>query len=174
MSQLKQVLLTDIQYTAWANQELLSSCSPLSPVQHDRDLGASHSSILKTLRHIYYAERVWLRRLVSDALPPLVEVGDQRLFGDRAPEPSLEDIAQRWPEVWQGLSKWIEAADDEKLTGKMSTRLPDGGEFHLARWEILAHAVNHSSIHRGQIVSMLRALGVQPPNTDMFSFYMAR
>lgn len=174
MSQLKQALLTDIEYTAWANRELLSACSPLSPVQIDRDLGASHTSILKTFRHIYYAERVWLRRLVADALPPLVEVGDQRLFGDSPLEPSLEELGQRWPDVWQGLRTWLDSVDDAKLTWTLDTSLPEGGNFRVTRWEIVTHAVNHSSIHRGQIVTMLRALGIQPPNTDMFSYYMAR
>ena len=174
MSQLKQVLLDDIRYTAWANQVLLNSCSTLSPVQLDRDCGASHSSILKTFRHIYYTERVWLQRLVADALPPLVETGDQRLFGDPPPEPSLEELMQRWPAVWLGLCEWIEAATDDAFIAQMATRTPDGGEFRLTRWEIITHAVNHSTIHRGQIITMLRALGAQPPNTDMFSFYLAR
>jgi uncharacterized damage-inducible protein DinB len=174
MSELKLKLLDDVGYTAWANRELLNACTQLTPVQLNRDLGASHSSLLKTLRHIYYSERAWLQRLIANALPPLVEIGDQRLFGDSGAEPTLEKLGHRWPEVWHGLSEWLGQAEDAALTGKLSTRLPDGGEFHLTRAEIVAHAVNHSTLHRGQIVSMLRTLGVPPPNTDMFSYYMVR
>ena len=174
MSQLKMILLEDIGYTAWANRELLGVCMELTHEQIERDLGASHGSLLKTFRHIYYSERVWLQRLVANALPPLVEVGDQRLFGDAAPEPALEELVQRWPGVWLGLREWIEQVRDETLAGKMSTLVPNRSAFQLTRWEIVVHAVNHSTLHRGQIVSMLRALGVRPPNTDMFSYYMAR
>jgi len=174
MSHLRQMLLDDIGYTAWANQTLLAVCSRLTPDVLGRDLGASHQGLLNTLRHIYYAERAWLRRLLADALPPLVEIGDQRLFADAAPEPILEELAQRWPEVWQGMCEWLNQSQDDLLTGRMRTVLPGGGEFLLSRAEIIMHAVNHSTLHRGQIVSMLRALGVKPPNTDMFSYYMVR
>jgi len=174
MSQLKQMLLDDVGYTVWANKELLDACSTLTPGQLEQNLGVSHGSLLGTFRHIYYAERVWLRRLVADALPPLVEIGDQRLFGDSGAEPSFDELGKRWAEVWHGLEGWLETATDETLCGRMRTQLPDGGEFHLTRAEIVTHAVNHSTLHRGQIVGMLRVLEMRPPNTDMFSYYMVR
>jgi uncharacterized damage-inducible protein DinB len=31
--------------------------------------------------------------------------------------------------------------------------------------------VNHSTYHRGQIVTMLRQLGAKPPTTDLILFY---
>ena len=52
--------------------------------------------------------------------------------------------------------------------------LPDDGVFRVPRWQIVLHAINHSTFHRGQIVSMLRALGVQPPNTDLTCYYADR
>jgi uncharacterized damage-inducible protein DinB len=174
MLQLNQMLLEDVGYTAWANQELLGACSKLTPEQLNRDFGVSHGNLLKTLRHIYYSERVWLRRLVENALPPLVEIGDQRLFGDAGGEPTLKELTDRWPEVWRGLREWLEIAPLELLNEKMSTLLPDGGRFELTRAEIVTHAVNHSTLHRGQIVSMLRGFEVIPPNTDMFSYYIVR
>jgi uncharacterized damage-inducible protein DinB len=173
-SSLKQLLLDDADYTGWASQQLLGVCSKLTPAQLDQDLGASHASLIRTLRHIYFAERIWLRRLVAGALPPLIEIGDQRLFDDGANEPSLEDLVAGWPEVWRGLHDWIDHADDDTLTAPMSTALPNGEQFQLTRWEILTHAVNHSTLHRGQIIGMLRALGVSPPNVDTFSYYLAR
>jgi len=39
---------------------------------------------------------------------------------------------------------------------------------------IIKHSVNHSALHRGQIVSILRTLGLKPPTTDMFSYHMVR
>jgi uncharacterized damage-inducible protein DinB len=42
----------------------------------------------------------------------------------------------------------------------------------MTQWKILLHMVNHSTPHRGQVVGMLRQFGQQPPNTDLFSYYM--
>jgi uncharacterized damage-inducible protein DinB len=33
------------------------------------------------------------------------------------------------------------------------------------------HFINHSSYHRGQIVTFLRQLGTPPPSTDLILYY---
>lgn len=174
MPLLKEILATDTGYTAWATRQLLQVCSALTQEEIERDLRASNGSVLKTFRHIYYAERVWLQRLETDTLPPVEEVGDQRLFRDPDPEPSFRELEQKWPRVWEGYRRWLEVADESLLEGELSTLMPDGGEFRLTRGEIVVHAVNHSTLHRGQLIGLLRALGVKPPNTDAFSYYLAR
>jgi uncharacterized damage-inducible protein DinB len=35
------------------------------------------------------------------------------------------------------------------------------------------HVVNHSTLHRGQIITMLRQLGLQPPNNDLMTYFVA-
>jgi uncharacterized damage-inducible protein DinB len=32
--------------------------------------------------------------------------------------------------------------------------------------------INHSTMHRGQVIAMLRMGGKQPPNTNLMSFYL--
>ena len=42
-------------------------------------------------------------------------------------------------------------------------------------WQMAQHVVNHASYHRGQVVTMLRQLGVPPPKSlDMIAFYRTR
>jgi len=38
-------------------------------------------------------------------------------------------------------------------------------------WKLLLHVVNHATLHRGQIMGMLRQLGKQPPTNDIFIGY---
>jgi len=172
MSNLRQLLLSDIDYCAWANQQILKACSTLSLSQLEQDLGTSHRSVIQTLRHVFYSERVWRDRLLANQLPPLVEVGDQRIFGDQPPEPGFSELEQRWPDMDQTLRQWLLVLPETDITNQLSCRRPDGTYLHLTIWEIIIHSVNHSTLHRGQIISMLRALGTQPPNVDLFSFYM--
>ena len=162
MSPLKQLLLVQTRYTAWATRQLLDACLPLTLDQLDGDLGASHSSILRTFRHIHDGERVWLRRLV--------EVDNDRLPPGPAPEHSFEFLVQSWPALWEGYHQWLESASDADLTCVLSTFVPGDACFRVPRWEILLHVVNHSTFHRGQIVTMLRMVGVQPPVTDLTSY----
>lgn len=41
----------------------------------------------------------------------------------------------------------------------------------LPAGQIVMHVVNHATLHRGQIVGMLRQLGVKPPSTDIVFYY---
>ena len=45
------------------------------------------------------------------------------------------------------------------------------GNGGLPAWQIVMHVVNHATLHRGQIVGMLRQLGVKPPTTDIVFHY---
>jgi uncharacterized damage-inducible protein DinB len=166
MSQLKQLLLAHTGYSAWATRRVLEVCSLLTEEQLGRDSGASHSSLLQTFRHIHDGERVWLRRLV--------EVDNHRLPRGAAPEHSFEFLVQTWPELWEGYRQWLETASDDDLTCEISTILPDDGVFRVPRWQIVLHAINHTTFHRGQIITMFRSFGVQPPNTDLTAYYATR
>jgi uncharacterized damage-inducible protein DinB len=166
MSPLKELLLAHLGYSAWATRRVLGACSVLTADQLDKEMGASHSSILRTLRHIHDGERVWLRRLI--------EVDNDRLPLGSAPEHSFESLVQSWPELWDGYLAWLEAASDDDLKCDVSTILPDDALFRVPRWQILLHAINHSTFHRGQIITMLRGFGVQPPNTDLTAYCASR
>jgi DinB family protein len=133
MTAAKEMLLTDLDYSAWANQVLLEACSALTAEELGRDLGASHRSVIETLRHIYYTERVWVRRLRENAMPPMHEVGDQKLFCDPPPEPGLAELKRDWPEVWKAGHEWLENRAEADLDGLLSSRMPDGREFRLSR-----------------------------------------
>jgi len=169
MSISRQALLSHLDYSAWASQQLLSACSELTAEQLDRDVKTSHGGILRILRHMYYAERVWLMRLRANSLPPLIEIGNQRLFEDPPPEPNLLQLRERWPAVWKSLREYFEASPETELAGEVR-----GPDFRMVRGELLLHMVNHSALHGGQAIGLLRQFGTQPPNIDLFSFYMLR
>src|SRR5260370_34484621 len=99
MSQLRQRLVANTGSSEWGTWQVLDSCAPLTPGQIDRSLGASHSSILRTCRHIHDGERVWLRRLV--------EGGSGNLPSGPARERSVEFPEQSWPALWRGYLDWL-------------------------------------------------------------------
>jgi uncharacterized damage-inducible protein DinB len=47
----------------------------------------------------------------------------------------------------------------------------DGSPGETPASQLVLHVVNHATLHRGQVIGMLRQLGVKPPNTDLF-FYL--
>jgi uncharacterized damage-inducible protein DinB len=157
------MLLFLVDYCAWADSQILSACATLTPEELDRDLNASHIGVLPTLRHVYFGQRSWLKRLHANQPPPFAEILEALSYPDVPPEPSLRQLQQAWPTVSAGLRQYVETTSEPDLSGDFRAI-----DWSIPRWKLLLHVVNHSTMHRGQIANMIRQLGHQPPCTDIF------
>jgi len=164
----KQILFTDVHHSAWADQNILEGCARLSREEREHDFRISHGSILATLGHIYDGERVWL-----DCLATTADGGTWRLPQGLAPQYSLDALRQNWPEIWNGFDRWLRELPEASLAIELMLQLPGGVERRFPRWKILRHVLVHSTLHRGQIVGMLRMLGHQPPANSPMDYYLA-
>ena len=171
----RQVLVTELDYNVWANEILLEACSTRSSEELSRHLGASHISIIRTLRHIYDGERFWVRNLITRSIPDVAEMEAAGAADQCRPDPELESLRQSWPGVWSDARQWIAPLSDEDLALELASTERDGTIIVVPRWQVILHMVNHSTLHRGQIVNLFRALGkATPRNTDLFTFYRIR
>ncbi|MGA3131938.1 MAG: DinB family protein [Terracidiphilus sp.] len=162
----RQALLYLVDYSVWADQQLLSACTELTPEEQSRDLGSSHTGVSGTLRHIYDSERFWLSQFRKSELLPLTEFTNPRRFPPTPPEPNLHDLQQRWREVWEGLHNYVETLPEAEFAFELHAI-----DWTIPRWKLLLHVVNHATLHRGQVMGMLRQLGKQPPTNDIFIGY---
>ncbi len=164
----KQLLVTDLRRSAWADQLLLEGCAALTVEELGRDFRISHANILSTLRHTCDRERVWL-----DCLSTTPDLGTWRLPPGPAPEYSLDELRQKWPELWTGYAGWLEGQSETSLEVELMLQLPGGVEQQFPRWKILRHVLEHSTMHRGQVIGMIRMLGHQPPPNSPMDYYLA-
>lgn len=171
MSSAKQLLLSDVGYCAWANRQLLDACSALTEEEIKRDLRISHNNILATLRHIYDGERVWLLCLCTTK-----PSGNWRLPQDPPLELAnlpLAALIQRWAELSNSYRRWLTELPEDGIDTEVAVELPNGSEPRLTRWKILRHVLEHSTLHRGQIVGMIRILGHCPPAIHRMDYCLA-
>jgi uncharacterized damage-inducible protein DinB len=164
----QQLLLADIRRSAWANQNLIEGCAALTAEEMERDFRISHTNIRSTLSHIYDGERVWL-----DCLSTTADLGTWRLPTGAAPEYSLDVLRQRWPQLWEGFVRWLEETSESSLQVELNLQLPGEIERRFPRWKILRHVLEHSTMHRGQVIGMFRMLGHQPPAISPMDYYLA-
>ena len=164
----KEVFFNNVRQSMWANQQLLDGCSAISAGELERDLHISHNSILGTLNHIYDGERVWLLCLGTTA-----DLGTWRLPQDPASQLALDALRQKWPEISNGFCRWLEGLAENSLVVELLLQLPGGIERRFPRWKILRHVLEHSALHRGQVVGMIRMLGHRPPATSPMDYYFA-
>jgi uncharacterized damage-inducible protein DinB len=145
---------THIAYSGWASHKLLEAALALSEEERHREFGVSHSSLSGTLEHIFLADRVWFSR-----------VADPRVLQ------SEEAFATQWPKVQKRWEQWAAALTHQDLVRNVDYKDMKGNPHRTPVWQIVLHVVNHATLHRGQVMSLLRQLGATPPATDLIYYY---
>lgn len=148
-------------YNSWADNCIFEALAHLPQEQYTRDMKGSHGGIHSTLVHLVGAEKVWLERFQGAAQPFLSE----------NPPQSLPELKVIWERVGYDTAKWLGTMSDKKLQETFTMKTLKGDLFTHVYWQAFLHVVNHSTYHRGQIITMLRQLGVKPPSTDLIRFY---
>ena len=150
-------------YNAWANRRVFEALAALVPELYTRDVKSSFGSIHGTLAHIVGAEQLWLARWRGQQ-PGAMLKGDD--VG------SLAELRAIWGRVDSERREFLDGLTDAMLGSRVVARPTSGGkEYVHTLQQTLQHTIDHSSYHRGQIVTMLRQLGIKPPSTGLIGFY---
>lgn len=159
---MKDLLLRYARYNIWANQRMLTLLNGLSEEQLDKDLGGSFSSLRKTIYHIWDAESIWFQRLQL-ASPVLVPT--RTFTGD------WEEFTHLFTRQSEQLKDFVATASDAKLAHTIEYNRLAKGIGKSAVVDALLTVFNHSTFHRGQLVTMLRQSGVSKiPPTDYIKY----
>ena len=165
--------LTDInhlfKYTEWANELAMDAANKLSEENLRRDVGISHRSIFETLLHMAGAEWIWLERW-NGRSPAKAEAWSQWTAQSCA---DISELRDRWGEVVDRRWKYVSELDDAKLSSDLAFKLLSGDPSSMRLVDQMQHVANHATMHRGQVVGMIRQLGIDPPSTDLL-FYLRR
>jgi uncharacterized damage-inducible protein DinB len=154
-------------YTEWANGLALHAAAELPEENLRRDFGISHGSIFGTLLHMAGAEWIWLERWHGQS-PAKSEAWSLWKAESCA---DLATLNERWREVIDRRARLISELDEPRLKADLSFKLLSGDDSSLPLVDQMRHVTNHATLHRGQVVGMIRQLGIQPPSTDLL-FYL--
>ncbi len=149
------------RYDRWANGRLLDAVSGLSEAEVKKPLGGSFGSILGTLRHILWSEWLWLGRWQP------AEPGNLNPL-------SISDLAElksHWSAFERLQEAFLLTLRQADLARVISYQNPPGTTWSYTLAHMLRHVVNHSTYHRGQVVTLMRQLGAKPPETDFLVFF---
>jgi uncharacterized damage-inducible protein DinB len=150
------------EFNRWANARVLNAASKLSVDEFARDLGNSFPSVGATLAHILAAEWIWLQRWLGSS-PRAMPAGWSSM--------GAADLRQTWETVEAEQTRFIMAINETDLDRVISYINLAGLSYSYPLWQMLRHVVNHSTYHRGQIITMLRQMGAQIIGTDLLIFY---
>lgn len=158
---MKQLLQQYAAYNVWANKRILETANLLSEEQVNKEIVSSFPSVYKTVLHLMEVENVWWERLKLAEYSTL-----NGWFTGNFNELSkkLLALSQQWQE-------WINNADEANITHVFAYYNSKKEYFKQPVYEMLLHLFNHQTLHRGQLITMFRQLGVDKiPVTDFIVF----
>jgi uncharacterized damage-inducible protein DinB len=141
----------------WATLTLIDVCSSLTGEQLASTVPGTYGSILDTLRHTVGADRSYLAFLSDGRLP--------RVDEDAMDLAQLRAVMVENGPVWA----WL-LGQDRDLDAVLVRRWDDGSETRAPLGIRLAQAVHHGTDHRSQVCTALTALGIEPPDIDVWAF----
>ena len=149
-------------YNAWAHRTMFDAVSQVPEEHYFRDLKSSYGGIHGTLCHVVWAEQLWLHRWALKPNPAVPQGTDLR---------SLAEVRERWEAVEAERGTFVANFDNSRLGETRLVKPSSGGEYIHTFRQMFRHFINHSSYHRGQVVTFLRQLGHKPPSTDLILYY---
>lgn len=150
-------------YNLWANRALVEWLKTKPTAALEREVASSFSSIKQTLVHIWDTETWWLG--VLQGAQPESTYG--RVF-EGLPEEVFAGIVKRS----EDFAEFAAMQTEPRLQEICPFSIPYVGDFARPRFEMIQHCMNHSTYHRGQIVTIGRNAGLtDAPMTD-FMFYL--
>ncbi|HET9228930.1 MAG TPA: DinB family protein [Thermoanaerobaculia bacterium] len=152
-------------YMLWADRLMLAAVRPVRAEDLTRDAGVSFQSILGTMSHTLGSQRMWLSRFLGTPLDRVPSIQDF---------PDLPSWIAGWEETASQLEAFLASLTDEQLATPVTWTNTKGESHTHPLWHPMSHMVNHTSYHRGQVISLLRQMGYPVPSTDLIVYFYER
>lgn len=160
---LHEQLLKYTLYNLWANARIMDFVTNAGEDNADVECQSSFPTIRKTIYHIYDAEWVWMLRINKQPL------------GDWPPSRDFNFPLDKFRETWAAQSTeiidFVRSSDEKKLAVNLDYTNTKGEKFTSRLSDVIMHCMNHSTYHRGQVITMLRTTGfTDVASTDFITF----
>jgi uncharacterized damage-inducible protein DinB len=149
-------------FDQWATDRILDIVATVPEDQYVKNMNSSHGGVRGTLIHYYGAEWIWLERWKGTSPTTLIKEEDI---------PTFPQLREKWAALRQELNQFVNTLTEEKLQSSLTYKDLKGNQYTQPLWQQMQHLINHSTYHRGQVVTMLRQVGVKPVSTDLIMYY---
>lgn len=157
-------LFTDFaSYNLWANRRLANPFLLLDEETLNRHIETSFPSAKLTLLHIWDAEYIWLQRLQGVFLSH---------FPSRDFNGSTADAVEGLLANSADFLRFLEVKEENFFEKEIPFSTISQGDQQQQTAQMIQHCFNHSTYHRGQLVTIGRQLGLTTiPVTDLIYYY---
>jgi uncharacterized damage-inducible protein DinB len=159
---MKELILQLSGYHTWANQQLIDLIQQLPGEKQTQTVASSFDSLLKTVIHLWDAESIWWQRL---KLSERIVIPSETFNGN------FNEAANQLLQQNRQWTQWISNAQEHMFQHEFIYLNLKKEQFKQPVYQVLLHVFNHGTYHRGQLVTMLRQLGLEKiPQTDYIAW----
>jgi uncharacterized damage-inducible protein DinB len=155
---MKAILEELAKYNLWANTTLTDTVLALDESLHQHIVASSFPNLYATLLHMWDAESIWWQRMHKH---------ESLIIPSKNFNPSVKEAVNGLITQSTLWANFVSGAQPQELQAVLEYRNLKKELFTQPLSEVLIHVFNHGTYHRGQLVTMMRALGVESiPQTD--------
>ena len=155
---MKELLLQFAAYNIWANQKIMEVILALPEEKQTAEVPSSFNSLYKTVLHMWDAESAWWQRM---KLQERLVIPSENFKGN------MKDLVNGLMQQSNLWLDWVSNASDIALDHVFHYQNSKKEQFKQPVYQMMMHVFNHDNYHRGQLINMLRQLGVEKlPQTD--------
>lgn len=155
---MKELLKQYATYNIWATRRILDIILAMPEEKQMTELASSFTSLFKTVLHMMDAESIWWQRMKMNER---INIPSENFNG------TMKEVADGLLQQSKLWEEWVSNASDLSLDHVFQYYNTKKEHFKMPVYQMLHHVFNHATYHRGQLVNMLRQLGVEKiPQTD--------
>lgn len=139
-------------YNLYANGLIADLLKSIPIELLEKEIENSFPSIIKTLCHNWDAEYVWMTRLNKQ---PFTTFPSENFEGN------AYEIIEEMLKTSTAFNEYVQNQNGETLSIKLPIKTSKGFEFEQSRYQMIHHCINHSTQHRGQLITMCRQVGIR-------------
>jgi uncharacterized damage-inducible protein DinB len=155
---MKELLKQLAAYNVWATQRITDVILSLPEEKQKAEVASSFNSLHTTILHIWDAESIWWQRM---------KLHERFVRPSDNPKGTTRDVINgllSQSKLWEG---WVSNASELSLDHVFQYYNNKKEPVKMPIYQMVLHVFNHSTYHRGQLITMLRQLGVEKlPGTD--------
>jgi len=160
---MKDTLSYYCQYNIWANKKMADFFGKQPEELLSQKIENSFPSIRKTALHILSAERSWLSRMQLDMR------NNKSITDDFS---STKEVFDALVKTSSDFADFIQSQKEGFFIEEVSYNTWDGTSWSMPPKIMIHHCMNHSTYHRGQLITLARQLGMKEgiPSTDILYY----
>ncbi|MFY7839242.1 MAG: DinB family protein [Lacibacter sp.] len=163
---MKELLMAYAAYNRWAYEQITIAILEMDEHLHQQIVKSSFPNLYATVLHLWDAESIWWQRM---------EGHQQLVIPSKQFNPTMSEVINGLLQQSGEWERFLKRCTEEDLHREFDYKNLKGDAFRSAVWTVVQHLFNHGTYHRGQLVTMMRELGVTKiPATDFVHWYRTR